>query len=563
LQAFHWHCIHFPGSVAPCTESGDIIEEAQDSSTMKFRATMDQTTNSTGTPRKTNWRFFLGAALITIIAVAAIVLAFKWPFSKQKLVESIQEVVPAGKVEIATFRTNVFPDPGCEAESVVIHLANNASLPPLVTAQQIKIQARYSDLFFRPGYIARIVIKGLMVKVPPFGRRGRDSSSSDNNISSTAHVGEIIANGAIVEIDRDEKSPLTFQIHSLALKSVNRDKPFTFDVALTNAVPPGEIVSDGQIGPWNRDEWGKTPVSGDARFQNANLHALPGIGGTLSSVDRFAGTLDQIRVDGTLDIPDFVVKIGGHSTAIHTQYLASVNATNGDVVLENTESTIAKTKILASGKIANVPGTKGKTTSLSVEVNKGMIQDVLDLFVSEPKPPLDGDAQFHALLQVPPQSRPFLNKLNLRGDFRIAGGRFTKADTQRNVNDLSWRARGENHGNAGKETPENVLTDMNGHVDVRNGIAHFSDLFVRSSGAVAHMEGNYYLITQKIDFHGALKTEAELSQTTNGVKSALLKPFNRLFKRKHAGADVPVQMTGTYHNPHFGMELNPIKALKK
>ena len=42
-------------------------------------------------------------------------------------------------------------------------------------------------------------------------------------------------------------------------------------------------------------------------------------------------------------------------------------------------------------------------------------------------------------------------------------------------------------------------------------------------------------------------------------KSVLLKPFNILFKKKHAGAVVPVHLIGTYQDPHAGLDL-PVKA---
>jgi hypothetical protein len=49
--------------------------------------------------------------------------------------------------------------------------------------------------------------------------------------------------------------------------------------------------------------------------------------------------------------------------------------------------------------------------------------------------------------------------------------------------------------------------------------------------------------------HGTLKTDARLSQETRGIKSALLKLFDRLFKGKKAGAEIPLNVTGTYVNP--------------
>jgi hypothetical protein len=34
-----------------------------------------------------------------------------------------------------------------------------------------------------------------------------------------------------------------------------------------------------------------------------------------------------------------------------------------------------------------------------------------------------------------------------------------------------------------------------------------------------------------------------------------LKPLNPLFKKKKAGADIPVKMIGTYHDPKFGFDV--------
>jgi hypothetical protein len=45
---------------------------------------------------------------------------------------------------------------------------------------------------------------------------------------------------------------------------------------------------------------------------------------------------------------------------------------------------------------------------------------------------------------------------------------------------------------------------------------------------------------------------------TNGYKSVLLKPFDDLFKRKHAGAEIPVHLVGTYSDPQAGLDL-PLK----
>lgn len=75
-------------------------------------------------------------------------------------------------------------------------------------------------------------------------------------------------------------------------------------------------------------------------------------------------------------------------------------------------------------------------------------------------------------------------------------------------------------------------------------------------GVQASMSGTYNLTNDRIDFHGTLRTQAEISNTTRGIKSILLKPLDPFFKKKNAGAVIPVEMVGTYDQPHFGIDLS-------
>ena len=55
--------------------------------------------------------------------------------------------------------------------------------------------------------------------------------------------------------------------------------------------------------------------------------------------------------------------------------------------------------------------------------------------------------------------------------------------------------------------------------------------------------------------------DAKFSQSTSGIKSLFAKVLDPFFDKKH-GSVVPVLIDGTYHNPHFGVDLNPIKGSK-
>jgi hypothetical protein len=69
------------------------------------------------------------------------------------------------------------------------------------------------------------------------------------------------------------------------------------------------------------------------------------------------------------------------------------------------------------------------------------------------------------------------------------------------------------------------------------------------------MRGTYNLISEKIDLHGSLKTEAEVSKTTHGFKALILKMLDPFFKNKPNGYVAPVKITGTYDHPSFGLDL--------
>ena len=159
--------------------------------------------------------------------------------------------------------------------------------------------------------------------------------------------------------------------------------------------------------------------------------------------------------------------------------------------------------------MAGKPGQSGKTASVELAAKDGRIQDILLLFARSERAPMSGVVSFHAKASMPPGRRPFLEKVELQGDFGIDAGRFTKSDTQEGVNHLSEGALGEEDHHKtekDKDDPETVLSDLKGHVLLKDGTARFSNLSFSVPGALAQMQGTYNLITEKIDLHGTLKT---------------------------------------------------------
>ena len=328
------------------------------------------------------------------------------------------------------------------------------------------------------------------------------------------------------------------------------DRPADFHATLTNPRPKGQIETSGKFGPWQRDDPGETPLSGSYTFSHADLSVFKGIAGMLSSKGKFAGKLDQIEADGETETPDFMVRISGHPMALHTQFHAIIDGTNGDTQLEPVYGQFLHSEVVARGGVVGQPGETGHTVSLDVVVNKGRLEDMLRLGLKG-KAPMTGNISFHAKLNIPPDDVDVIDKLDLQGEFGVAGGQFTQLNVEEKVKDLSRRAEGK------PDNPEagSAVSNLHGKFTLHNAVIHFSSLTFSIEGASIQLDGSFGIHDEKLDFHGTARLEAKVSQTQTGFKSVLLKAIDPFFKKKGAGAVIPIHISGTRENPSFGLDF--------
>src|SRR6202167_3213402 len=166
--------------------------------------------------RRFRWVVWAAVTLAAIACGVVIVVAIRSPFTQQRVAQGLESTAHS-KVTIGKFRMVYFPHVGCVAENVTF--AGTASMggsTTLGTIQKMAIEARYADLIARPGYIARIVLDGLHVTGPAPGTGGSTQSTQP----STVRVGEIVADGAVLEVTRsDDKPPLRVEIRSVRARS--------------------------------------------------------------------------------------------------------------------------------------------------------------------------------------------------------------------------------------------------------------------------------------------------------------------------------------------------------
>jgi AsmA-like C-terminal region len=235
-----------------------------------------------------------------------------------------------------------------------------------------------------------------------------------------------------------------------------------------------------------------------------------------------------------------------------------VNATEGEVRLEEVRGIIGRSGVHAKGNVAKNAKTGRRETSLDFAMERGRVEDFLWLFNTAPKPPrMNGPAKASGHLRVTKFGPAFLKTVELNGKFEIHDGHFQKA-TQAKVNELSARAQGVKL-QKGADAPGASVGGLARDARIEKGITQFSQLYFEVPGARARVQGTYDLTSHAVDLHGNLWTEETVSRETTGIKSILLKPVDPLFKRKHAGAMVGVTMTGDIDDPQFGTYLTKTK----
>jgi hypothetical protein len=339
--------------------------------------------------------------------------------------------------------------------------------------------------------------------------------------------------------------------HELVLDSVTAEKPLAFRGYLTNGKPKGEIETHGEFGPWDAEDPGGSPLSGEFKFTDADLDPFPGIGVTLSSAGKYTGMLSEIQVQGQTNTPDFVLDKAGKPVPLYTEYSATVDGTNGDTYLHPVNAILVRSPIFAEGSVVQVPGKKGHLITIDASVPKGRIQDILNLAINSDKPMMTGLVKIKAKLILPPGKEDALEKMILDGNFGVDDAKWSSPAIREQLESLSRRGQGKPE----DEDVGSSVSDLKGSFHLENGVIRLSSLSFTVPGAVIDLTGTYAVRSGALDFNGHLRLQAKLSQTMTGAKSFFLKAFDPFFKKGSTGAVIPVSITGTRDDPTFGVSV--------
>jgi len=500
----------------------------------------------------------VGALLVTLAIVAAV--GSRTEVMRALVVETLTDRL-GSDVQLESFSVDTFPSVHVYGTGLAVRIREAGEAPPLVSVKSFSIRGGLLGMLGRTRQFSSVTVDGLEINVPPDGSAMPEGLRREGDASepSRIHIRKLYANDALLRLipAKEGKRPREFLIHRLEMDGVGAEERMPFRAELTNPVPVGLIRTEGRFGPWVRDAPGGTPLDGTYLFANADLSTIKGIGGNLTSTGDFGGTLGHISVTGTTETPDFYLSHANNRVPLTTRFEAIVDGTDGDTYLKAVEARLDQTPIHASGAVAGVPKGEGRRVQLDVRIADGRIEDLLHLAVKGERPPIVGRVALRTAFDLPPGPGDVIERLRLRGQFDLSSARFTDRGVTDKLAGMSARARGEDP----EDASDRVLTDLEGRFAVGGGTVSLSDLRFALPGAVVQLSGTYGLRSEEINFDGTLRMDATVSEAANlgGIRGFLLKAVDPLFRKKGAGAVLPIKVRGTREEPKFGLDV--LKAI--
>lgn len=524
-----------------------------------------------------------GWALVAIVATLVVLTLIAAAGSRteplRKLVVSTLAERLGSDVELQYFSVDLFPTVVVYGEGLTVRLRNVAqpSIPPLIQIQSFTVHCGIFDLLRRPRHFKHVTLEKLVINIPPGGLgkankpNGGDAPGSANEgesdgarnpdgsrVESPIIVDELVADGALLRIipRKAGKDPKEFAIQRLTMRSLGYWEQMPFEATLTNPIPKGQIETSGTFGPWQKGNPGSTPLAGKYRFENADLDTIDGIGGILNSTGTFDGELARINVTGEARIPDFHLDISKQPVPLTSTFETVVDGTDGDTYLNRVDAKLLDTTIAAKGAVTGTKGVKGRTIKLTVHIPEGRIENLLTLAVKGDKPLMTGRVRLETEFTLPPGDKDVIDKLQLAGKFDVDAAKFTDRGVQQKLTGMSQRARGRDP----DEKAGNVVSDLSGRFTLKNGTLSFDDLQFGLPGAQVRLRGTYGLRSEAIAFDGTLRMQASVSEAVgaDGIKGLLLKAVDPIFRKKGAGALIPIRIRGTRDKPEFGLDVGRV-----
>ena len=300
-----------------------------------------------------------------------------------------------------------------------------------------------------------------------------------------------------LETNKPGKLPMHFPIPHLTLTHLTTTGPMGFVAEVVNPKPQGPVHAEGNFGPWVTADPGMSALSGTYRMEKSDMSVFKGIAGLITSEGKFTGTLRDLSVTGTANVPDFQLTHFGNPMPLTTRFDARVDGTDGDTWLDKVDATLGRSQFTTAGQIVRMrldangnvatAGTgpvavDGHSIDLNVNIVQGQIEDFLKLASKSGNALLTGPVSVKAHLLIPPGHEPVVQRLKLDGTFQLSNVRFASEKIQGKIQQLSLRGQGKPD-ELKTSDPTLVRSDMRGTFHMAKGTITLPDLNYSVPGA--------------------------------------------------------------------------------
>ena len=524
-----------------------------------------QRTPEKGSRRRRLWHLVSWFTALSIVLIIGFLASAHWPYRYRVIKPMLQEVLGA-RVAIAHYHRTYFPNPGFMATEITLDRNPTPGVPTLGTIRSIFVQGNWLDLVMFRERVRKVDITGMHLIIPAPGsaasKKDFPPGSSSSFSGPDTFIDELRIHDSTLDVIRAEGGTYTFPISMLTIRKLQKGRELFYSVDMDNARPRGHILSQGSFGPLNPRDLGATPLSGQFTFGQVNLHDIGDISGTSISKGSFQGNLARIQAEATVFTPDFAVD-NGKPTPITTSAHCTINALNGNVMLDAIDTKSGSTIIHMQGGIAGSP----KVIDVDIDVVAGRTQDILRPFIRVDSP-IAGVVwlKSHAHVDAAGNGVPFLDRLHVDGSFDVPAERLTDRKSEQELSAFSQRAQknqpfkagpaaDSGSGGGAQSDTADVVSSLKGRARIERGSVTTNRLEFQMPGSSMDLHGTFNLHDGSAHLVGNLQMQSNVSNAATGFKSFLLKPLIPFFKKKKAGAVIPIAVNGKPGNYQVSQDV--------
>lgn len=459
------------------------------------------------------------------------------------------EDVLTSNVEFSNYHRIYFPRPGFVATGVTIRRKTaTAGEPPLGQIDSMMVQGTWTDLILLRKRVEQVDVTGFHIIVPAIGspesKQDFPAGSAKDFSGPETMIERLVIHKSLLEILRGKAKPLRFPIKQLEIRNLHEGEALTYAVDMQNATPKGRILARGSMGPIRGSDFSSTAIGGRFSFLEVNLHEAGEISGTLDAHGLFQGTLRAIEIETKMEVPNFAVT-HGRPTPVTGSLQARFGVENARLDIHAIDLEVRASHIHATGSIEG-----DKAANLDIRVQQGRAEDLMHPFIGD-EVPIVGPVALKCHAYLGPPGTGFFEKLRLAGHFDIPAEKVTNPKTEKSLSTFSQRAQGKEKPNTGIESngrspssEQDALSSLEGPAKIEHGVVETSGLTFNVPGASAKLAGTFRFHDEAVHLTGTLRMMTDISHTSTGFKSFLLKPLAPFFKKQNAGTVIPIAVTG-------------------